>query len=511
MTNTTISKQMSYGFAATISVIIVTAVISLFIVAKVGSSLVELNTKTLPRLVLLADIRDAVRANGGEISKLFAFSPAVQGSAAKNLEKNAARLDSSIAEYRLLVAEGAATDLFDSGVKELENWRSHSEKLSELIRKSVTAKDLESAHNYEGKNLTPSMDRALDFFNQEFTSNMALSEQSSAEAHRFQELGWWSMIALMILGPLLGILVALLISKRISSTLSALAQRLGQSAHNNAAGALQVGNASSELANRASEQAATVEETSAALEEMSSMTRSTAANAARASVLASDTKAVANHGSMTMQDMMAAMAAIENSSADVSKIVKRIDEIAFQTNILALNAAVEAARAGEAGAGFAVVADEVRSLAQRSAAAAKETADKIDAAIANSRQGTVNCDKVGDALKQILSKVTETDTLVSEIASSADDQSKGIEQINSAIMQMDQVAQANATSAQQCASAAEELQSQTLELNSVVSSLSDLVGLTGRSAEESSATQTTENEAGNAPVAEKGKSKGTFI
>ena len=110
MTNTTISKQMSYGFAATISVIIVTAVISLFIVAKVGSSLVELNTKTLPRLVLLADIRDAVRANGGEISKLFAFSPAVQGSAAKNLEKNAARLDSSIAEYRLLVAEGAATE-----------------------------------------------------------------------------------------------------------------------------------------------------------------------------------------------------------------------------------------------------------------------------------------------------------------------------------------------------------------------------------------------------------------
>jgi uncharacterized phage infection (PIP) family protein YhgE len=141
----------------------------------------------------------------------------------------------------------------------------------------------------------------------------------------------------------------------------------------------------------------------------------------------------------------------------------------------------------------------------------KETADKIDAAIANSRQGTVNCDKVGDALKQILSKVTETDTLVSEIASSADDQSKGIEQINSAIMQMDQVAQANATSAQQCASSAEELQSQTLELNSVVSSLSDLVGLTGRSAEESSATQTTENEAGDAPVAEKGKSKGTFI
>jgi len=240
---------------------------------------------------------------------------------------------------------------------------------------------------------------------------------------------------------------------------------------------------------------------------MSSMTKSTAANAARASVLASDTKQVATHGAVTMKDMITAMAAIENSSAEVAKIVKRIDEIAFQTNILALNAAVEAARAGEAGAGFAVVADEVRSLAQRSAAAAKETADKIDAAIANSRQGTVNCDKVGDALQQILGKVIETDSLVSEIAAAADDQSKGIEQINTAIAQMDQVTQANATTSQQCASAAEELKSQTLELNSVVSSLGKLVGIKGGGMEG----LPMQSAAINAAAAGKGKSKGTFI
>jgi methyl-accepting chemotaxis protein len=245
---------------------------------------------------------------------------------------------------------------------------------------------------------------------------------------------------------------------------------------NTAAGAEQMGNISSELAHRANEQAASVEETSASLEEMSSMTRSTAANAGKASALSSTTKSVTAGSQQTVQEMLTAMAAIEASSVEVSKIVKRIDEIAFQTNILALNAAVEAARAGEAGAGFAVVADEVRALAQRSAVAAKETAEKIDAAIANSRRGSENCAKVADSLNAILGRVVETDLLVAEIASAADDQSKGIEQINVAIGQLDQVTQANAASSQQSATTAEELRAQTGALNTVVDALVNLVG-----------------------------------
>ena len=173
------------------------------------------------------------------------------------------------------------------------------------------------------------------------------------------------------------------------------------------------------------------------------------------------------------------MGAIETSSIEVSKIVKRIDEIAFQTNILALNAAVEAARAGEAGAGFAVVADEVRALAQRSAVAAKETAEKIDAAIADSQRGSQNYAKVDVALKSILTKIVETDLLVAEIASAAEDQSKGIEQINIAIVQLDQVTQANAASSQQSAATAEELRAQTGALNTVVDALVKLVGSKG--------------------------------
>jgi methyl-accepting chemotaxis protein len=154
------------------------------------------------------------------------------------------------------------------------------------------------------------------------------------------------------------------------------------------------------------------------------------------------------------------MRAIEVSSGEVAKIVKNIDEIAFQTNILALNAAVEAARAGEAGAGFAVVADEVRALAQRSAAAARETADRIEAAIAKSRHGSASCGRVGESLAEIAEKVAAADSLVAEIATAAHEQTQGIRQIGQAMAQMDGVTRSNAGRAEETASAAAELNSQ---------------------------------------------------
>ena len=185
---------------------------------------------------------------------------------------------------------------------------------------------------------------------------------------------------------------------------------------------------------------------------------------------------MAENGSRTMSEMTHAMAAIDESGAEVAKIVKNIDEIAFQTNILALNAAVEAARAGEAGAGFAVVADEVRSLAQRSAAAAKETADKIEVAIASSRKGSQCTAKVEESLMQIAEKVTSTDSLVAEIAAAAREQAQGIEQINTAIAQLDKISQSNSASAEESASAAEELDAQAATLKDQVTKLRQLVG-----------------------------------
>jgi methyl-accepting chemotaxis protein len=154
------------------------------------------------------------------------------------------------------------------------------------------------------------------------------------------------------------------------------------------------------------------------------------------------------------------MEAIKVSSDDIAKIIKTIDEIAFQTNILALNAAVEAARAGEAGMGFAVVADEVRNLAQRSAQAAKETAGKIEGAITKTGQGVEISSKVAQTLNEIVTKARQVDELVAEVASASREQTEGITQINTAVGQMDKVTQSNAANAEESAAAAEELNAQ---------------------------------------------------
>lgn len=237
----------------------------------------------------------------------------------------------------------------------------------------------------------------------------------------------------------------------------------------------QIAESSNRLAEGASEQAAAIEETSASLEEISSMIHSSARNADQAKNLASESQASASEGMGSMEQMTEAMTAIEHSSNEVVKIVKSIDEIAFQTNILALNAAVEAARAGEAGAGFAVVAEEVRSLAQRSAAAAHESASKIEASILSSRQGAQCLQGVGESFNRIGTKVQETHNLVSEIALAAKEQAQGIEHITAAIQEMSKVAQSSAANTEQIASAAEEMRRQAAIQRTTTSELRQVI------------------------------------
>jgi methyl-accepting chemotaxis protein/methyl-accepting chemotaxis protein-1 (serine sensor receptor) len=175
--------------------------------------------------------------------------------------------------------------------------------------------------------------------------------------------------------------------------------------------------------------------------------------------------------------MVMAMGEINASSDKIAKIIKVIDEIAFQTNILALNAAVEAARAGEAGMGFAVVADEVRNLAQRSAQAARDTAILIEESISKSNGGKVKVDQVAKAIETITEQSTQVKTLVDEVQLGSEEQSRGIEQIGKAITQMEQVTQRSAASAEESASAAQQLSAQSASLKDIVTRMNHLIGL----------------------------------
>lgn len=225
-------------------------------------------------------------------------------------------------------------------------------------------------------------------------------------------------------------------------------------------GSRQVSDSSMALSQGTTEQASSIEELTASIEQISSQTKMNAGNANQANELTEAAKKDAMQGNAQMKEMLKSMEDINESSANISKIIKVIDDIAFQTNILALNAAVEAARAGQHGKGFAVVAEEVRNLAARSANAAKETTDMIEGSIKKAENGTRIAKDTAEALGKIVSGIEKVAELVNDITIASNEQALGIGQINQGIMQVSQVVQSNSATSEESAAASEELSSQ---------------------------------------------------
>lgn len=275
---------------------------------------------------------------------------------------------------------------------------------------------------------------------------------------------------------IIGIIVALwFVLKNLVKPIEAVISDLQQGSNELRAAAQQVASSSQTLAQGATEQAASLEESAASLEEVSSVSKGNAENSNQAYQLSDNVKLATESSVNSMSKMTDAIHSIQTAADATAEIVKTIDEIAFQTNLLALNAAVEAARAGDAGKGFAVVAEEVRNLAQRSANAARETAEKIRQSKELADNGVVVTTEVAKSLDSIKISAVKSADLVREISASIKEQTTGISQVNMAVTELDKVTQQNSAAAEESSAAAEELTAQAATLDEVVSGLSSLI------------------------------------
>ena len=255
---------------------------------------------------------------------------------------------------------------------------------------------------------------------------------------------------------------------KIVNNLNSVLRDINDAADQVNGGARQVSDSSQNLSQGSTEQAASIEEITASLTQVAAQTRENAVSANRANELAVTSQKSAVVGNNQMKEMLEAMEQINESSSNINKIIKVIDEIAFQTNILALNAAVEAARAGQHGKGFAVVAEEVRNLAARSAGAAKETTAMIEGSIKKVEIGTKIANETAVALGSIVEGVSKAANLVGDIAVASNEQASAISQISTAIEQVSQVTQMNTATAEESAAASEELSSQSMLLKDMI-------------------------------------------
>lgn len=471
--NWTIKKKIIAGLVAGLVVVLPLAVGSHLLFQKVKADTKNVRTEALPGLTAVLQIRGLSSELHIQVLRaILATTPEDR----KRFEDEAAAMQATILKvmdgYEKAIPLAGDRQMFKQMEASRDTYDAARDHLFELAR----AGKAEEAKAFANSTIGADYEAYEEMVSKMLDGNRANAEESSANAQRTAGNASLIIGGASVVVIVLCLVFASAIVIGLNRVLVRIANSLNEDSGRVSSAATQVSSASQTLAEGASEQAASLEETSSSLEEMASMTKRNSENAQKANDLAKQAREAADKGVGDMQSMSTAMEAIKVSSHDIAKIIKTIDEIAFQTNILALNASVEAARAGEAGMGFAVVADEVRNLAQRSAQAAKETAGKIEGAIAKAGQGVEISSQVARTLNDIVAKVRQVDELVAEVADASREQAQGVTQMNTAVGQVDKVTQSNAASAEESAAAAEELNAQAETMKQTVAELLDLVG-----------------------------------
>ena len=471
-----LSKRLLISFGAMLGLVLLLSAAALLVTRDLGGEL-DRAANVTARQQYLAGLVSAGAAELANLERGMVLA-AMLGDKARaddyqqQFRSHAGGLQKALANLRKMAEsqeEGARLQTLDQQAALVA--QAHEE-----MRQAMANQQMDAGMAIFAQKLQPQLEeigrQALELVDHQNRDLATASAASAALSARSS----WVTVALMLIALAVGAGVFWTV-RHASSSLKDLAYRMSQSAENVSGAASMVSSASHSLAEGASQQAASLQETSASTEEIASITRKNADHALQVAGLMQKSAEGAGGVNTSLDRMVEQMGEIGNSSNKIARIIKVIDEIAFQTNILALNAAVEAARAGEAGLGFAVVADEVRNLAQRCAQAARDTAGLIEDSIATSRDGNARLDQMADSVRGMTDNATRVKSLVDEVNLGSQEQARGMEQIARVVLQMEQVTQKTAASAQEGAAAGTELNDHANGLRELVHEMRTMVGM----------------------------------
>jgi len=473
MKSMTVAQKFSAACAALVLFTVALGAVVIYQVGGIQTNLQSIVVDSLPGVAQVGALDSEIWELRGDAWKHIASSDkADKDKVEAAIDQLKQRIQDTLASYEKTITKPEDRELL-SNIK--APYERYIEGITQVLALSQAGKSKEAAAQYMATadpahaQLKPAVKALIEWNRKNGDDN---ADATTKSVNQTRLLSW----GLLLFSVVAGALLTFVIVRSVNGALTRVIAELSEGAEQVASAASQVSSSSQSLAQGSSEQAASLEETSASSEEINSMSRKNAENSRGAAGLVSQSQQKFVETNRSLEQMVVAMSEIKGSSDKISKIIKTIDEIAFQTNILALNAAVEAARAGEAGMGFAVVADEVRNLAQRCAQAAKDTASLIEESIAKSNDGKTKVDQVAVAMHTITEESAQVKTLVDEVNLGSQEQARGIEQIGKAIAQMEQVTQKTAANAEESASAAEELTAQSETLKDIVGRLTLMVG-----------------------------------
>jgi methyl-accepting chemotaxis protein/methyl-accepting chemotaxis protein-1 (serine sensor receptor) len=474
MRNLTIKKRLAFTTAFLVGLSLLISVVSLVNTQRIRSIVAGISDDALPSVVDGGAMQDAGNTiHAQELEYIIAPSQADRDKSEAVLDKRFKEFRERSKSYGSSINGSEEQELFNGTQSAFEGVTASWDKARELSR---AGQEQEALALFRSDCL-PALDKLDNTTEALAKFNLKMGRHYGEDARSIASVASVSTWILMLVAVFGGSGIGFFLVRQLQSMLTKSVGGMSQTVEQVAATASQVSSGAQALSSAASEQAASVEETSATTEEISSMTSKNADNARRAAEVVAASREQFQEANRQLEAMLASMQQITGSSEKISKIIKVIDEIAFQTNILALNAAVEAARAGEAGMGFAVVADEVRNLAQRCADAAKDTTGLIEESINNSRQGKEKVEHMAKVIHEITRGSEEIKLLIDEVNAGSQEQARGVQQIAQAITQIEQVTQKTAANSEEGAAAGEELNAQADALSEVIQSLAKMVGI----------------------------------